>query len=80
MLNSQRYTHRRLDHLPNARAQAQYIFGYGINMGSSTRLQDYLAQYLGGIHNLRWQEFIMGVVTMMILVFFKVGVRRALAA
>lgn len=42
-------------------------------MGSSTRLQDYLAQYLGGIRNLRWQEFIMGVVTMMILVFFKVG-------
>lgn len=53
--------------------QVKYIFGVKITMGSSTRLQDYLAQYLSQIRNLRWEEFVMGVTCMIILIAFRVS-------
>ncbi len=51
--------------------QAKYIFGFKIEMGSSTRLQDYIAQYVQNMDQLRWQEYIMGVTFIFVLVFFK---------
>ena len=55
--------------VPNA--QVKYIVGYKITMGSSTRLQDYLSQYLQNLRQLRWQEVILGVTCIYILIFFK---------
>ena len=53
--------------------QVKYILGYKITMGSSTRLQDYMSQYIQGIRNLRWQEMIMGITFIFVLVAFKEG-------
>ena len=36
--------------------QIKYILGFKINMGSSTRIQDYFAQYIQNMHQFRWQE------------------------
>lgn len=58
---------------PRRVLQVKYIFGVKITMGSSTRLQDYLAQYLSQIRNLRWEEFVMGVTCMIILIAFRVS-------
>ena len=44
-------------------------------MGSSTRLQDYLNQYFSKMNQMRWQEYIMGVTFIFILVCFKEGQR-----
>jgi sulfate transporter 4 len=58
-----------------AMGQVKYILGFKITMGSSTRLQDYLQQYINGMRNLRWQEFIMGVTFIFVLIAFKEGQR-----
>jgi Sulfate permease family len=55
--------------------QVKYILGYKITMGSSTRLQDYISQYIQGIRNLRWQEMIMGITFIFVLIAFKEGQR-----
>ena len=52
--------------------QAKYIFGFKIAMGSSTQLQLYLQQYIQNMNQLRWQEYIMGVTCIFILIAFKV--------
>ena len=44
-------------------------------MGSSTRLQDYLNQYFSKMNQMRWQEYIMGVTFIFILIGFKEGQR-----
>eukprot|EP00195_Chlamydomonas_chlamydogama_P003258 CAMPEP_0202921966 /NCGR_PEP_ID=MMETSP1392-20130828/77673_1 /ASSEMBLY_ACC=CAM_ASM_000868 /TAXON_ID=225041 /ORGANISM="Chlamydomonas chlamydogama, Strain SAG 11-48b" /LENGTH=735 /DNA_ID=CAMNT_0049615567 /DNA_START=253 /DNA_END=2460 /DNA_ORIENTATION=- len=56
-------------------SQVRYILGYSINMGHSTRLQDYISEYTKKARNLRWQEFIMGIMFIFILVFFREGQR-----
>ena len=60
--------------------QAKYIFGFKITMGSSTQLQTYLQQYGQNMNQLRWQEYIMGVTCIFILVGFRVsgGEKRTL--
>ncbi len=57
--------------------QVKYILGFKIVMGSSTRLQDYLEQYITHMRNLRWQEFVMGVTCIFILVAIKVRLHWA---
>ena len=52
--------------------QAKYIFGFKIVMGSSTQLQLYLQQYVQNMNQLRWQEYIMGITCIFILIAFKV--------
>jgi len=56
-----------------ALGQFKYIVGYNINMGESTRLQDYVSEYTKKARNLRWQEFIMGIVFIFVLSFFRDG-------
>ncbi|GAX84213.1 hypothetical protein CEUSTIGMA_g11636.t1 [Chlamydomonas eustigma] len=51
--------------------QVKYVLGYSISMGSSTALQNYIQQYAANIWQLRWQEYIMGITCMFVLVFFK---------
>ena len=36
--------------------QIKYILGFKINMGSSTKINDYFQQYITNMHQLRWQE------------------------
>ena len=57
--------------------QVKYILGYKINMGSSTRWPDYLQQYIQNMNQLRWQEYIMGVMCIFIQIFFKVNASQA---
>lgn len=52
--------------------QVKYILGYKINMiNGSTKWQDYWYEYTKKARNLRWQEYIMGVMFIYILVLFK---------
>ncbi|GAX84215.1 hypothetical protein CEUSTIGMA_g11638.t1 [Chlamydomonas eustigma] len=51
--------------------QAKYVLGYSISMGSSTALQNYIQQYAANIWQLRWQEYIMGITCIYVLVLFK---------
>eukprot|EP00798_Chlamydomonas_sp_ICE-L_P001368 gene1368-32732_t len=44
-------------------------------MGHSTRLQDYLKAYIAGFDQFRWQEWIMGVTLMIILICIREGQR-----
>ncbi|KAG1667610.1 hypothetical protein FOA52_001664 [Chlamydomonas sp. UWO 241] len=56
--------------------QAKYILGYTIVMpGKSTRLQEYLVAYFSRIKYLRWQEYIMGIMFIFILIAIKNGER-----
>ena len=55
--------------------QVKYILGFSISMGASTRLQDYLHQYFSKMNQMRWQEYIMGVTFIFILIAFKEGQR-----
>ena len=52
--------------------QVKYVLGFKINMGSSTRFQDYMQQYINNMNQFRWQEYIMGVTCIFLLVVFKV--------
>ena len=52
--------------------QVKYILGFKISMGASTRLNDYMQQYINNMHQFRWQEYIMGITCIFILIFFKV--------
>ncbi len=50
-------------------AQVKYILGFSVPR--QDRIQDQARTYITYIHNLKWQEFIMGSVFVIILVFMK---------
>lgn len=56
-----------------AMGQVKYILGFKITTGSHTQLDYYMKQYVWNMQNFRWQEFILGVMTMLILIAFKFG-------
>eukprot|EP00798_Chlamydomonas_sp_ICE-L_P025822 gene25822-11497_t len=49
----------------------KYLLGFSVDMGHSTRVQDYIAKYIAGINQFRWQEWIMGTTMIFVLVFLR---------